>query len=87
MTESVPYGRTHIMYKCTWLGFTGRNIHALDPYRMPSQAALEHGAAAGKGILKAHRDANHGTYPQTVAVSFRHMHILDPDQLMYSCKK
>jgi len=43
---------------------------------MPSQAALERGAAAGKGILKAHRDANHGTYPQTVAVSFRHMHIV-----------
>ncbi|KAL0032609.1 hypothetical protein WJX77_010520 [Trebouxia sp. C0004] len=48
---------------------TGRNIHALDPYRMPSQAALERGAAAAKGILKAHRDANHGTYPQTVAVN------------------
>ncbi len=60
------------MYKCTLLCVTGRNIHALDPYRMPSQAALERGAAAAKGILKAHRDANHGTYPQTVAVSFRH---------------
>lgn len=46
----------------------GRNIHALDPYRMPSQAALERGAAAGQGILKAHRDANNGTYPETVAV-------------------
>jgi len=62
------------VYKYTLLGVAGRNIHALDPYRMPSQAALERGAAAAKGILKAHRDANHGTYPQTVAVSFRHTH-------------
>ena len=51
-----------------YLVVTGRNIHALDPYRMPSQAALERGAAAAKGTLKAHRDANHGTYPETVAV-------------------
>lgn len=36
---------------------------------MPSQAALERGAAAAKGILKAHRQANNGTYPETVAVS------------------
>ena len=36
---------------------------------MPSQAALERGAAAGQGILRAHRDANRGTYPETVAVS------------------
>ncbi|KAL3147924.1 Magnesium chelatase, variant 2 [Trebouxia sp. C0010 RCD-2024] len=48
---------------------TGRNIHALDPYRMPSQAALERGAAAAQAILKAHRDANNGTYPETVAVN------------------
>ena len=47
----------------------GRNIHALDPYRMPSAAALERGAAAARGILKAHRAANDGTYPETVAVS------------------
>ncbi len=46
----------------------GRNIHALDPYRMPSQAALERGSAAARGILKAHRDANAGSYPETVAV-------------------
>lgn len=46
----------------------GRNIHALDPYRMPSQAALERGRAAAEGILKAHRDANNGAYPETVAV-------------------
>ena len=36
---------------------------------MPSQAALERGAEAAKAILTAHRDANGGTYPETVAVS------------------
>ena len=36
---------------------------------MPSQAALERGAAVGQGILQAHRHANSGTYPETVAVS------------------
>lgn len=30
----------------------GRNIHALDPYRMPSIAAQERGAAAGAAIVK-----------------------------------
>ena len=50
------------------LPLSGRNIHALDPYRMPSQAALERGRAAAEGILKAHRDANAGAYPETVAV-------------------
>ncbi len=74
------------MYQYTLLDVTGRNIHALDPYRMPSQAALERGAAAAKGILKAHTDANQGTYPQTVAVSFRHTYSLCPNQLMYACK-
>lgn len=42
---------------------TGRNIHALDPYRMPSTAALQRGTAAAMGILDAHREANAGTLP------------------------
>ena len=50
-------------------GHAGRNIHALDPYRMPSQAALERGNAVGAAILQAHRDANGGAWPETVAVS------------------
>ncbi|CAL8470018.1 g9560 [Coccomyxa elongata] len=48
---------------------TGRNIHALDPYRMPSQAALERGSAVAKDILDGHREANGGAWPETVAVN------------------
>ena len=46
----------------------GRNIHALDPYRMPSQAALERGSAVAQGIIDSHLQANGGAYPETVAV-------------------
>lgn len=46
----------------------GRNIHALDPYRMPSQAALERGWAVAQGILDSHKQANAGAHPETVAV-------------------
>eukprot|EP00798_Chlamydomonas_sp_ICE-L_P015477 gene15477-21563_t len=38
-----------------------RNIHALDPYRMPSPAAEERGSAAAKAIIEAHREANNAT--------------------------
>lgn len=48
---------------------TGRNIHALDPYRMPSPAAFERGAQAGQAILEQHRAANSGAYPETVSVN------------------
>ena len=34
---------------------TGRNIHALDPYRMPSLAALDRGTRAAEAILQTHR--------------------------------
>jgi magnesium chelatase subunit H len=46
---------------------TGRNIHALDPYRMPSPAAYERGREIGKKIIAQHLEEN-GTYPETVAV-------------------
>lgn len=46
---------------------TGRNIHALDPYRMPSPAAYERGRAIGKKIIEQHLQ-EHGTFPETVAV-------------------
>ena len=48
---------------------TGRNIHALDPYRMPSAAAMQRGATAAEAILAAHRAANEGAWPETVAVN------------------
>ncbi|WP_017327308.1 magnesium chelatase subunit H [Synechococcus sp. PCC 7336] len=46
---------------------TGRNVHALDPYRMPSPAAFERGKAIGQKIVAQHL-AERGEYPETVAV-------------------
>ncbi len=46
---------------------TGRNIHALDPYRMPSPAAYERGKEIGKKIIAQNLEEK-GTYPETVAV-------------------
>ncbi|HEY9669835.1 MAG TPA: magnesium chelatase subunit H [Waterburya sp.] len=46
---------------------TGRNIHALDPYRMPSPAAYERGREIGQKIIAQHLQ-EHGEYPETVAV-------------------
>jgi magnesium chelatase subunit H len=46
---------------------TGRNIHALDPYRMPSPAAYERGREIAKKIIDQHL-AEHHKYPETVAV-------------------
>eukprot|EP00850_Spirogloea_muscicola_P001632 SM000006S19397 [mRNA] locus=s6:517747:530754:+ [translate_table: standard] len=47
---------------------TGRNIHALDPYRMPSAAAWERGCALASNIIDQHREQNGGQYPETIAV-------------------
>ena len=46
---------------------TGRNIHALDPYRMPSPAAYERGREIAKKILQQNLEEK-GAYPETVAV-------------------
>ncbi len=46
---------------------TGRNIHALDPYRMPSQGAYLRGREIGKKIIEQNLTDN-GSYPETVAV-------------------
>ncbi len=46
---------------------TGRNIHALDPYRMPSPAAYERGREIARKIMAQHLQ-EHGSYPETVAV-------------------
>jgi magnesium chelatase subunit H len=48
---------------------TGRNIHALDPYRMPSPAAADRGARVARAIMEQHRAANGGAYPETVSVN------------------
>ncbi len=46
---------------------TGRNIHALDPYRMPSPAAFERGKEIAHKLIQQHLD-EHRTYPETIAV-------------------
>jgi len=46
---------------------TGRNIHALDPYRMPSPAAYERGKEIAKKIIQQNL-VEKGAYPETVAV-------------------
>jgi magnesium chelatase subunit H len=46
---------------------TGRNIHALDPYRMPSPAAYERGREVARKIIEQNLQEN-GSYPETVAV-------------------
>ena len=48
---------------------TGRNIHALDPYRMPSALAWARGSRAAEEIIAQHRSSNKGAYPETVAVT------------------
>lgn len=47
---------------------TGRNIHALDPYRMPSPGALLRGRQIALQILEKHRAENGGAWPETVAL-------------------
>ncbi|MEO1123779.1 MAG: magnesium chelatase subunit H [Cyanobacteria bacterium J06639_16] len=46
---------------------TGRNIHALDPYRMPSPAANARGREIAHKIMAQHL-AEQDAYPETVAV-------------------
>ncbi len=46
---------------------TGRNIHALDPYRMPSPAAYSRGREIAQKIIAQHQEET-GQYPETIAV-------------------
>ncbi len=46
---------------------TGRNIHALDPYRMPSAGAYERGRDIAQQLIAQHQK-EYGEYPETVAV-------------------
>ncbi|MFN6515811.1 MAG: magnesium chelatase subunit H [Nostoc sp. CreGUA01] len=46
---------------------TGRNIHALDPYRMPSPGAYERGREIARKIIAQHLE-EYGKFPETVAV-------------------
>eukprot|EP00960_Hanusia_phi_P025876 745925-Hanusia_phi.AAC.5 len=48
---------------------TGRNIHALDPYRIPSKVAMARGKAAAELSIALHRKDNKDEYPETIAVN------------------
>ncbi|KAJ1489238.1 magnesium-chelatase, subunit H [Baffinella frigidus] len=50
---------------------TGRNIHALDPFRIPSKVAMARGNAAAKLTLDMHQRDNEDptAYPETVSVN------------------
>ena len=45
---------------------TGRNLHAIDPWRIPSELAYARGAQVADAILARHV-AENGAYPETVA--------------------
>mmetsp|Transcript_16944 Transcript_16944/g.21956 ORF Transcript_16944/g.21956 Transcript_16944/m.21956 type:complete len:554 (+) Transcript_16944:348-2009(+) len=47
---------------------TGRNIYALDPYRMPSKQAFVRGQKLANEIAERHRNQT-GNWPETVSVS------------------
>jgi magnesium chelatase subunit H len=47
---------------------SGRNIHGIDPWRLPSAHACERGEQMATMLLGRH-EAEHGAYPQTVALS------------------
>ncbi|MBP1467991.1 magnesium chelatase subunit H [Candidatus Chloroploca sp. M-50] len=45
---------------------TGRNIHSLDPFRVPSDSAYERGVRIAESLIAAHV-AEQGEYPETIA--------------------
>ena len=46
---------------------TGRNIHAIDPWRIPSALAYARGAQIADALLARHLAENDGRYPETIA--------------------
>jgi magnesium chelatase subunit H len=46
---------------------TGRNIHAIDPWRIPSEMAFARGATIADAILAKHLEENDGQYPESIA--------------------
>ncbi|MEN9227168.1 MAG: magnesium chelatase subunit H [Gloeomargarita sp. HHBFW_bins_205] len=47
---------------------TGRNIHAIDPWRIPSELAYRRGQQIADALLAKHRAENNGQYPETIAL-------------------
>ncbi len=46
---------------------TGRNIHAVDPWRIPTELAYARGAKIAEALLERHLAENNGRYPETIA--------------------
>ncbi len=46
---------------------TGRNIHALDPFRVPTEAAYQRGLRVAEALIAAHRAEHNGEYPEAIA--------------------
>jgi magnesium chelatase subunit H len=46
---------------------SGRNIHSIDPWRIPSELAFKRGTLIADSIVKKHLDENDGVYPETIA--------------------
>ncbi len=46
---------------------SGRNIHSIDPWRIPSEMAFKRGTLIADSIVKKHLEENDGKYPETIA--------------------
>ena len=46
---------------------SGRNIHSIDPWRIPSVMAFKRGTLIADSIVKRHLEENDGHYPETIA--------------------
>ncbi|MCW8814884.1 MAG: magnesium chelatase subunit H, partial [Chlorobium sp.] len=46
---------------------TGRNMHAIDPWRIPSELAFKRGKQIADTIITRHMEENNGDYPETIA--------------------
>jgi magnesium chelatase subunit H len=46
---------------------SGRNIHSIDPWRIPSELAFKRGTQIADGLVARHLEENDGQYPETIA--------------------
>ena len=46
---------------------SGRNIHSIDPWRIPSVMAFKRGTLIADSIVNKHLEENDGLYPETIA--------------------
>ena len=46
---------------------SGRNIHSIDPWRIPSELAFKRGTLIADSIVRKHLEENDGNYPETIA--------------------